>query len=98
MAKKATLGGKPPQTGKNVSHSHRRTSHQWLVNMQERSLYSATLGTFVRLSLPSCVLRTIDHVGGLDIYLLTCPPDQLERPVRQLQKLIGQRQAAAANA
>jgi large subunit ribosomal protein L28 len=95
MARKATLGGKAPQTGKNVSHSHRRTSHRWLVNMQERSLYSATLGIFVRMSLPACVLRTIDHVGGLDSYLLACPSDQLERPIRQLQKLIGERQAAA---
>ncbi|MBF0182987.1 MAG: 50S ribosomal protein L28 [Magnetococcales bacterium] len=95
MAKKVSLGGKAPQTGKNVSHSHRRTSHRWLVNMQERSLYSATLKRHVRLSLPSCVLRTIDHVGGLDSYLLAAPADQLQRPIRDLQKLIAERMAAA---
>ncbi len=88
MARKATLGGKAPQTGNNVSHSHRKTKHQWIPNMQERSLYSMALGRFIRLTLPVCVLRSVDLAGGLDNYLLSIPADQLERPIRQFRKLI----------
>jgi large subunit ribosomal protein L28 len=98
MARKATLGGKAAQTGNNVSHSHRKTKHRWLPNMQERSLYSMVLDRFIRLSLPTCVLRSVDHVGGLDNFLLKTPADQLERPVRELRKLIVARSAKASPA
>lgn len=97
MARKATLGAKAAQTGNNVSHSHRKTKHQWLPNMQERALYSMSLDRSIRLALPSCVLRSVDRAGGLDNYLLNTPADQLERPVRQLRKLIIERSAKAAS-
>ncbi|MEO5362078.1 MAG: 50S ribosomal protein L28 [Magnetococcus sp. DMHC-8] len=96
MARKATLGGKAPQSGNNVSHSHRKTRHQWQPNMQERTLYSMALHRFVRLTLPACVLRTVDHVGGLDSYLLATPAAQLEKPIRQLRKQIMERSAGPA--
>ena len=95
MARKATLGGKAPQAGNHVSHSHRKTRHRWLPNMQERSLYSMALDRFFRLTLPVCALRSVDNAGGLDHYLLNTPPEQLERPMRNLRKLIAQRMAAA---
>lgn len=88
MARKRTLGGKAPQTGNRVSHSHRKTKHQWMPNVQKRSLYSAILGRFIRMTLPVCVLRSVDYAGGLDNYLLQVPADQLERPIRRLQDLI----------
>ena len=88
MARKRTLGGKAPQTGNRVSHSHRKTKHQWMPNVQKRSLYSVALGRFVRMTLPTSVLRSVDHAGGLDDYLLQVPSARLERPVRRLQELI----------
>ena len=96
MARKATLGGKAPQTGNNVSHSHRKTKHQWMPNMQERSLYSMALGRFIRLTLPVCVLRSVDLVGGLDNYLLSIPAEQLEQPIRAVRKLIAAQGAKTA--
>lgn len=91
MARKSTLGGKAPQTGNNVSHSHRKTKHQWMPNVQERNLYSMVLDRFIRTSLPSCVLRSIDHAGGLDNYLINASPEQLDRSIRQVRKLIVER-------
>ncbi len=94
MARNATLGGKAPQSGNNVSHSHRKTRHQWMPNMQARSLYSMSLNRFIRLTLPACVLRSVDQSGGLDNYLLNISPEQqmqLERPIRQFRKLIAER-------
>lgn len=95
MARKNTLGGKPPQTGNRVSHSHRKTKHQWMPNMQKRSLYSAELNRSICMTLPVCVLRSVDHAGGLDNYLLQVPSDQLSRPIRRLQELIQTRRLAA---
>ena len=88
MARKNTMGGKPPQTGNKVSHSHRKTKRQWMPNVQDRSLYSAVLGRSVRMTLPVCVLRSVDNAGGLDNYLLQTSPDTLGRPIRRLQALI----------
>ncbi|MBF0160961.1 MAG: 50S ribosomal protein L28 [Magnetococcales bacterium] len=95
MARKATLGGKAPQTGNNVSHSHRKTKHRWLPNIQERSLYSMALDRFIRMTLLTSTLRAVDNAGGLDLYLLDTPAEQLDRPLRQLRKLIAERTSAS---
>lgn len=96
MARKSTLGGKPPQTGNKVSHSHRKTKHQWMPNVQKRSLYSSTLGRSIRMTLPVSVLRSVDLAGGLDNYLLTTPADQLGRQIRRIQELVKTREATAS--
>ena len=95
MARKCTLGKKAPQTGNKVSHSHRKTKHRWMPNVQKRSLYSASLDRSIRMTLPVCVLRSVDNAGGLDNYLMQASPEQLERPIRQLQELIMARRLAA---
>ncbi|MEO5339662.1 MAG: 50S ribosomal protein L28 [Magnetococcus sp. MYC-9] len=98
MARKATLGGKAPQTGNNVSHSHRKTKHRWLPNMQVRALYSMSLDRFFRMTLSTCILRSVDNAGGLDNYLLNANPEQLDKPIRQLRKLIMEQKAGQARA
>ncbi|MBF0159380.1 MAG: 50S ribosomal protein L28 [Magnetococcales bacterium] len=96
MSRKCLLGGKAPQTGYNVSHSHRRTKRQWLTNMQNKALYSVALGRPIYTAIPACELRTVDRMGGLDNYLLSQPEHELAAPLRRLQKLIRQRQVAQA--
>jgi large subunit ribosomal protein L28 len=85
VAKKCTLGGKAPQYGNKVSHSHRKSRRRWLLNVQSKNLYSLALGTYVRISLPTNMIRTIDRAGGLDNYLLSCSKDSLDRPLRRIQ-------------
>lgn len=65
-------------------------------NMQERSLYSAVLDRSIRVTLPTCVLRSVDQAGGLDNYLLQMSSsERVERPVRRLQTLVKARRQAA---
>ncbi|MBF0400626.1 MAG: 50S ribosomal protein L28 [Magnetococcales bacterium] len=98
MARKSTLGVKAPQTGNCVSHSHRKTKHLWMPNMQDHALYSMVLDRFFRTSLPTTLLRTIDNTGGLDNYLLSVAPETLDRPMRQVRKLIVERSKLAKTA
>ncbi|MBF0124831.1 MAG: 50S ribosomal protein L28 [Magnetococcales bacterium] len=98
MSRKCILGGKAPQTGNNVSHSHRKTKRQWLVNIQNKALYSVSLGRSIHTAVPACELRTVDRMGGLDNYLLGQPEQRLSAPLRRLQKLVRQRQTAHQNA
>lgn len=98
MARKKTLGGKAPQVGNRVSHSHRKTRHAWMPNIQKRALFSAALGRSICMTLPTSMLRSVDRAGGLDAFLLQAPSDQLEKPIRRLQALITQSHDQASRA
>jgi large subunit ribosomal protein L28 len=70
MSKRCPLTGKSIQFGNNVSHSQRKTRRRFDPNMQPVSLISDALGATVRIKMPVSTLRTIEHNGGLDSYLL----------------------------
>ncbi|MBF0191116.1 MAG: 50S ribosomal protein L28 [Magnetococcales bacterium] len=86
--RKLTLGGKAPQIGYKVSHSHRRTKHAWLPNIQKRALFSMALGQSFCISVPTEILRSVDKAGGLDNFLLQTAQDTLSEPMRRLQARI----------
>jgi large subunit ribosomal protein L28 len=86
VSKQYKLGGKPPLSGNRVSHSHRKTRHQWLPNMQRKALYSTTLDKTIRITLPASALRSVDRCGGLDEYLLQIKkPEELTTHMQQLR-------------
>ncbi|MBF0371136.1 MAG: 50S ribosomal protein L28 [Magnetococcales bacterium] len=95
MARKLTLGVKPPQSGNKVSHSHRKTKRKWESNIQKKSLYSMALARSIRLTIPTCIMRSVDKAGGLDSYLLQTPEGDLTGTMRRLQEQIRSRQEAA---
>ncbi|MBF0444084.1 MAG: 50S ribosomal protein L28 [Magnetococcales bacterium] len=96
MANKCTLGGKAPQFGNKVSHSHRKSRRRWLVNIQTKNLYSLALGTYVKVSIPANMLRSVDRAGGLDNYLLSCSKESLDSPLRRIQEQVLNKQQKAA--
>ena len=70
MARRCALTGKGVQTGNNVSHAHNKTRRRFLPNLQVASLLSEALGTSVRMRLSAAAIRTVEHKGGLDAFLL----------------------------
>jgi large subunit ribosomal protein L28 len=70
MARRCDLTGKDVQSGNNVSHANNKTRRRFLPNLQETSLLSDVLGN-VRLRLSTRAIRTVEHNGGLDAYLLS---------------------------
>ncbi len=70
MSKRCPLTGKTIQFGNNVSHSQRKTRRRFNPNMQEISVISDALGQTVKIKMPVSTLRTIEHNGGLDNYLV----------------------------
>ena len=69
MTKKCDLTGKQSMTGNNVSHAHNKTRRRYLPNVQKMTLFSDTIGK-VSLKITVDALRSIEHKGGLDTYLL----------------------------
>ena len=88
MARRCAFTGKGVQTGNNVSHAHNKTRRRFLPNIQNASLMSDALGETVRLRLSTSAIRTIEHKGGLDAYLLATADGRLPRHARRLKRRI----------
>lgn len=95
MARRCVVTGKGVQTGNNVSHAHNKSRRRWLPNVQETSLLSEALGETVKMRLSTHGLRTVEHKGGLDAYLLSTPATKLDQQGRRLKKRLRAAQASA---
>ncbi|MAF49282.1 MAG: 50S ribosomal protein L28 [Rhodospirillales bacterium] len=87
MARRCDITGIGVQTGNNVSHAHNKTRRRFLPNVQKMTLFSDTLGP-VRLKLSAHALRSIEHNGGLDAYLLSTPDAKLASAGVKLKRRI----------
>jgi len=96
MARRCALTGKGVQTGNNVSHAHNKTRRRYLPNLQIASLMSTLLGESVRLRLCTSALRTVEHKGGLDEFLLDTRNVDLTPEMVRLKKRVKKAQEAAA--
>ena len=95
MARRCTVTGKRPQSGNNVSKANNRTRRRFLPNVQAASIPSEALGRSVRLKLSARAIRTIEHSGGLDAYLLKTADGDLDPQVRRLKRRIKKAQGPA---
>jgi large subunit ribosomal protein L28 len=96
MARRCEITGVGPMSGNNVSHAHNKTRRRFLPNLQATSLLSEVLGETVKLRLSAAAIRTIEHNGGLDAYLLGTSPAKLTPQGRKLRRRIEKAQAKAA--
>lgn len=88
MARRCELTGVGAQSGNNVSHSHRKTRRKFEVNLQNVSLYSEALKQYIPLRITAATLRSVDHNGGLDAFLVTTANSKLTEIAQKLKKKI----------
>jgi large subunit ribosomal protein L28 len=88
MARRCGITGKGVLTGNNVSHANNRTRRRFLPNLQETSFFSDVLGGQVRLRVSTHGIRTIEHNGGLDAFLLGTPDRKLPQEALTLKRRI----------
>ena len=93
MARRCELTGKAVLTGNNVSHAKRRTKRRFLPNLCNVTLESEALKKRVRLTISAQALRSVEHRGGLDAYLLKAGDDELSLKARRLKRDIAKVQA-----
>jgi large subunit ribosomal protein L28 len=93
MPRRCDLTGKGILTGNNVSHAHNKTRRRYLPNLQNVSMLSDTLGETVKLKVSTSAIRTVEHKGGLDAYLLDTRDADLTTDLRRLKKRIKAAQA-----
>ena len=96
MARRCEITGKGVLVGNHVSHANNKTRRRFLPNLQVTSLLSDALGQMITLRLTTNAIRTIEHNGGLDAYLLGMSDMKLPDDARRLKRRI--EKAAAAKA
>ena len=75
-------------TGNNVSHAKNRTRRRFLPNLCNVSLGSDKLNQTVRFRVSAHALRSVEHVGGLDNFLIKAKDSELSIKARKLKKRI----------
>ena len=102
MSRRCELTGKAVLTGNNVSHANNRTKRRFLPNLLAVTLLSDTLGQSVRLRISANALRSVEHRGGLDAFLLKAAASDLSVGAltlkRDLEKKLTAKKAAEAAA
>jgi large subunit ribosomal protein L28 len=96
MAWRCELTGKTRQIGHRVSHSNRKTKRRFLPNLLNVTLMSDALGKSVRLRISANALKSVDHRGGLDAFLIRAKDADLSSRALELKKQVAKKRAAAA--
>ena len=95
MSRVCELSGKGPMTGNNISHANNKTRRRFLPNLNEVTLLSDALGQSFKLRISAYALRSVDHRGGLDAYLLKARDVELSDRALKIKREIEKNQAAA---
>ncbi len=98
MSRMCELTGKAVLTGNNVSHANNKTKRRFLPNLCQVTLISDSLGQRYRLRVSAAALRTVEHRGGLDAFLLKSDETTLSQRARLLRRQIVKKTAEVSAA
>jgi large subunit ribosomal protein L28 len=96
MARRCGVTGKGVLTGNTVSHANNKSRRRFLPNLQVASMMSEVLGTTIRLRVTTRGIRTIEHNGGIDAWLLGTPDRRLSAEARVLKRRLARAKAKKA--
>jgi len=86
MSRICELTGKGRQVGNNVSHANNKTKRVFLPNLQKVTLMSEKLDRSFKFRVSTNALRSVEHVGGLDNWLLKTKDDLLSDNARKVKR------------
>lgn len=96
MSRMCELTGKAVLVGNNVSHANNKTKRRFLPNLCQVTLISDVLGQRYRLRVSAAGLRSVEHRGGLDAFLIKASENELSMRARLLRRQIIKKTAEAA--
>jgi large subunit ribosomal protein L28 len=98
MSRRCELTGKGAQVGHRVSHSNIKTKRRFLPNLLNVTMISDALGRSFKLRVSANALKTVDHRGGLDAFLMKAKDDELSEKALDLKRQIRKKKAEPAPA
>jgi len=96
MSRVCELSGKAVMSGNNVSHALNKTRRVFRPNLIKAKLLSDILGQSVSMKISTSALRTVEHNGGLDSFLVKAKDVNLSLKARRLKKLVKKKLADKA--
>jgi large subunit ribosomal protein L28 len=88
MARRCELTGKAVLTGNLVSHSNHKTRCRFLPNLCNVTLMSEALGQAFRFRITAHALRSVEHRGGLDSFLIKARDTELSQRAKEIRRAI----------
>lgn len=96
MARRCVVTDKSVMSGNNVSHANNKTRRKFQVNITDTRVFSESLNQFYKIKVSAAGLRTLEHKGGFDAWLLDTAPSKLpSSELRSIRKLVLTRKDAA---
>ncbi len=95
MSRRCELTGKAVLSGNNVSHANNKTRRRFLPNLCNVTLMSDALNQGIRLRVSANALRTVEHRGGLDAFLMKSKEGDLSPKVQILRRQVQKKLAEA---
>lgn len=96
MARRCELSGKAVMSGNNVSHAQNKSRRKFLPNLCNVTLMSEALEQKVSLRVSASALRTVEHRGGLDAYLMKAKDGELSDKAKLIKRQLERKMAEAA--
>ena len=96
MSRICELTGKGRQIGHNVSHANNKTKRVFLPNLQNVTLLSEKLDRSFKFRVSTHGLRSVEHNGGLDNWLLKTSDEKLSPRARKGKRDVSKALVAAA--
>ncbi|MEO1039815.1 MAG: 50S ribosomal protein L28 [Pseudomonadota bacterium] len=98
MSRRCELTGVGPMSGNNVSHANNKTKRRFLPNLCQVTLASEALERSFRLRISAAALRSVDHIGGLDAFLMKARDGELSSGALKIKRELEKKAAEAAAA
>jgi large subunit ribosomal protein L28 len=98
MTRQCELTGKLPMSGQLRSHAENKSKRTFRPNLIDVTLISDSLQRKVRLRISAHALKTVEHRGGLDAFLLKAKDDALSVRCRKLRHEIRKALSESAGA
>ena len=96
MSRECMITQKKRMVGNNRSHAMNATKRTFEVNVQDTSVYSEVLGRKIRIKASAAGLRTLDHKGGIDAYVMNTAKTKLHPALRPVKAEVEKKQAKSA--
>lgn len=96
MSRQCMITGKKRMVGNNRSHALNATRRTFEVNVQDTSVYSEVLKRKIKIRATAHGLRTLDHKGGIDAYIMGTAKTKLHPELAALKAEVEEKAGKAA--
>ncbi|MCH9806264.1 MAG: 50S ribosomal protein L28 [Alphaproteobacteria bacterium] len=96
MTRQCELTGKLPLSGQNRSHAENKSKRKFNPNLCNVTLISDALDRSFRLRVSAHALKTVEHRGGLDPFLMKARNEELSERCQKIKRDIKKAKKASS--